>query len=393
MIKKRNFPIKKAVICLAALTLILAAAFFARSKFFSRSKIDDERFTVTAETFSNVIEIAGTISAAKEQKLQAAGIGTVMEVFVKEGDKVRSGDIILRLDDTEQRYNLERHDYEMAQKQVSGAPRELRLMRVQREVMLQRIRDRQIIANFDGVIAEFTTSVGDVFEAKDPVGVIINRSYLTATVEVAETDAPKLKTGQNVTLKFPAFAGRNIEGRVHSFPAVATKSSRGASVVKAEIRIDNPPDEILPNYSFTGEIEIGPPENLLLVNRRAIGRDHTAEQNSDNEQKNERDNEQGRGRGGTGRRGVMFAEKMLEDGSFERVEVRIAPYSGEFVKVISGISEGDVLKAQEQPPISGAARGGSGQGGQGNQGRGQFGSSQSGQNRRPNTGPVIMMPR
>ena len=34
-------------------------------------------YTVHSETVENIIEIAGTISAAQEQKLQAAGDGTV----------------------------------------------------------------------------------------------------------------------------------------------------------------------------------------------------------------------------------------------------------------------------------------------------------------------------
>ena len=46
-----------------------------------------------------MIEISGTVAAAQEQTLQALSAGTVTGVYVKAGDKVKKGDIILKLDD------------------------------------------------------------------------------------------------------------------------------------------------------------------------------------------------------------------------------------------------------------------------------------------------------
>ncbi|MDR0383380.1 MAG: HlyD family efflux transporter periplasmic adaptor subunit [Spirochaetaceae bacterium] len=311
-------------------------------------------YRVRGETYENVIEIAGAVSAAKEQNLQAAGNGTVISVHVNKGDEVKAGQLILQMDDSEQRYNLARHEYEIDQKSLNGSPRELEIMAAQREVLLQRMRDRQITANFDGVIADLTAAAGDVLEAKDVAGVIIDRSYLKADVEVAETDAPKLKAGQKVSLYFPACGDQTIEGRVHSFPAIAAKSSRGASVVKAEIRVDSPPDIILPNYSFTGRIEISPPVKLLLVESEAIGYADTGKE---------------------GGRGQAFAE-IIEGGassgaSKRRVNVSAEPYGNGFVRILDGLSEGDELAAQRVRPPSGGNRrqadaGGNAAGGQRN---------------------------
>jgi multidrug efflux pump subunit AcrA (membrane-fusion protein) len=324
---------KKNILTGVTVVIILGAAglFIAFRQFEGSGKTTATTYRVKSETYTSTIEIAGTISAAKEQNLQAAGDGTVNAVYVKEGDTVTKGRVILQMDDSEQRYNLAKHDFDMEQKQISGSPRELQLMAAQREVLLQRIKDRQIAANFDGVIAEFSAAAGDVLEAKDVTGVIVDRTYLAATVEVVETDAPKLKIGQKVTLTFPANGSDTVEGRVYSFPTVAAKSSRGASVVKAEIRVDNPPDLILPGYSFTGEIEIKPPETLLLVERQAIGYEDPGER---------------RGR-------VAFAEKILSDSTTERITVQVRPYGEDFVQILEGLSEGDELTAQELSRPSG----------------------------------------
>ncbi|AEE17564.1 efflux RND transporter periplasmic adaptor subunit [Treponema brennaborense] len=318
---------------LAVLTVCLIAAGTAAALVAARSAntaADANRtYTVTQETVKNIIEISGTVSAADEQTLKAAGDGTVTAVYVGEGDAVKKGTVLLQLDDTEQTYALAKHDYDIAQARISGSQRELELLTLQRLSLVKKRENRQIVANFDGVIAEFSAATGDYLEAKDSVGTIIDRSYLSASVEVVETDAPKLQAGQLVRCTFPAYDGGTITGYVVSYPAVGSVTSRGASIVKVKIRIDDPPESILPYYSFTGEIEISPEESLLLAAKEAVGRE-----------------------GGT-----QFVEKIKRDGTTERVTVTAEPYGSDFMRITEGsVAEGDVLKAQSAPRVSGTGK-------------------------------------
>ena len=287
----------------------------------SAPKNSERVYQVHSETVENIIEIAGTISAAQEQELQAAGDGTITGVYVAAGDTVKKGDLVMKIDDTSQLFDLEQQDYEIEQAQIDGALRDLDILLKQREVLRQKLEDRLIKANFDGIVAYLDVAEGDYLEAKDVVGTMIDRSYLKALVEVAETDAPKLRAGQKVSFSFPAYEGHIVEGFVVSSYAVASITDRGASVVKTEVRINNPPDIILPNYSFTGEIEISPPETILLVERQAIG--YAPD-------------------------GTPFAEKILPDGSTQRVTVEVEAYGTSFVKILSGVNNGDRLKQQLQ---------------------------------------------
>ena len=305
------------VICVIILICIFVVAFSIRNSKKSENQ-DNQTFMVRKEVFENVIEISGNISAAESQTLQAAGEGTVQKVYVKEGDFVKKGQVIMELDAVEQRYNLAKHEYSMEQTRINGAQRELELMEHQRQVLKNKITDRMVTAYFDGIIVQLSVSEGDVVEAKDEVGKIINRDYMTADVEIVENDVHKLKKGQIVKFTFPAYEDLEVTGYVESFPAVGRITSRGATVVDAVVKIDNPPEEILPNFSFTGEIEITPPKDYLIVERSAIGH----------------------------RGGKSFAEKILPDGSVQAVDVQIEPYGFEFVNVISGLEEGDVLKNQ-----------------------------------------------
>lgn len=272
-------------------------------------------YTVINETYENVIEISGNISAAQSQELQAAGSGTVQKVFVKEGDKVKKGDVILELDATEQEYNLASLDYDIAQKKLNGSKREIELLEVKREMLVKKLDDRKIVAYFDGIIAALDVAPGDYLEAKDSVGTLIDRTYMTASVEIVETDVSKLKPNQVVNFSFPAYDKGTVQGYVVSYPEIGTITQRGATVVKAEVRIDNPPEEILPNYSFTGEIEITAPVSVTLVERNAIGYDQ----------------------------GASYVEVINPDGTVSKVNVEVQQYDGTYVKILSGVKAGDVL--------------------------------------------------
>lgn len=293
----------------------------------SKSSSGGETYRVRIETYENAIEIAGTVSAAKEQTLESLNDGTVVAVYKSEGDHVKAGDLIVQLDDTEQQYNLANLDYEISVARQNQTAGKLKLMETQRKSLVQKVSDRKIVAGFDGIIADLDVDPGDYLEAKDSIGALVDTSYLTANVEVAETDVAKLVPGQKVVFTFPAYDGE-VEGYLVSYPAIGEVTSRGATVVNAKVRIDNVPEGILPNFSFTGKIQITEPEAKLVVERYAIGREN----------------------------GTAFAEIVGRDGKTAKVEVKVQPYGIDYVNILEGLSGGEILKAQSSASKSGRMR-------------------------------------
>jgi multidrug efflux pump subunit AcrA (membrane-fusion protein) len=266
---KRSF-VRIIIIVIIAIFLI-GAGVFVRLRILRRAGAQtDTVYTVREEIYRNIIEITGNIEAAQQQNIQAAGDGTVEAVYVKESDHVKAGQIFFQLDDSLERYNLANHDFQMNLERINGASGKLALMNEQRKVLLKAIENRRLEARFDGVIGKLALAEGDYAKAQDIFGYLIDREYLKATVEVVETDAVRLKAGQRVTLNFPAYPELEVEGMVLSYPAVGRIATRGATVLDTKIRIDNPPEEILPGYSFTGEIIGGEPERILTVEAAAV---------------------------------------------------------------------------------------------------------------------------
>lgn len=328
--------IVKIIIILFAIFAIIFFILIGLRKIINSKTSDNTTYMVNKETYENVIEISGTIAAAQEQTLQALSDGTVLEVNVEAGDSVKKGDTIIQLDDTEQVYNLAKHDYSMATTRISGSEKELALMETQRLSLVQKIADRKVVATFDGVIADLDVSVGDSLEAKDEVGTLVNVDYLTAEVEIAETDVSKLKVGQKVIFTFPAYTKSDVEGFVVGWPAIGEVTSRGATIVEAKLRIDDYPEEILPNFSFTGKIEISPTEENLVVERYAVAYEN-------------------------GNAYVVLAKNG------EKKSVKVVPYGTDYVKITEGLEGGEVLKQLTTPKKSGSNRnrGGSGDGNRG----------------------------
>lgn len=271
-------------------------------------------FKVFSETYENTIEISGNINAAEQQKMTAASAGTIEKVYFKEGDFVKKGDIICKMDDLEQQYNIANLKYQIAQKKLSASPREIELLELQLKVKQNELNNKKCIARFDGIIAKLAVKEGDYLEAQNEIATIINRNYLKASVEVAEIDASKLALNQKVTFTFPAYP-KPLTGYVSYFPAVGTITSRGSTVVEAEVRIDNPPDEILTGYSFTGTIQITEPQVLVLTDRNVLYFENK----------------------------VPYVNKINSDGREEKIQIEYEPYGRNYIRILSGVAEGDLL--------------------------------------------------
>lgn len=325
---KMKKGIKIGIIAIICLVIALVALFVAK-KFMKKTPEGTAIYQVQVETYENVIEISGTVDAANEQKLMAKSSGTVVGVYVKAGDEVKEGDILVQLDDSQEKYDLAKMDYDLDVARITASAKELSLKKTQRLSYVQKIEDRKIVATFDGVLAAFNVAVGDSVEAKDTIGNLVNVDYLTAEVEVSETDVAKLKVGQQVNLTFSSYKDTVI-GYVESWPKIGEVTSRGATVVKVKIRIDDYPEEILPNFSFTGKIQIEAPKDNIIVDRLAVGFD---------------DNKQAY---------VVLAK------TGEKISVKAVPYSADYMKIIQGdLTGGEMLVQQQKASKSGQKKKGS----------------------------------
>ncbi len=219
---------------------------------------------------NETIDVSGHIQPYEYENLAFNISGKIIYLPFSQGTRVNKGTLLAKLDDTKEKYQLAEIDYEIEQTKLSGESRKLELLKLQREIYTKELADTRLYAGINGIIASVDKNLNDTVKAGERVLRIINTKKMKSIVEVDELDAPKLKIGQKVIFHFDALPSIEATGRVSEIPVESTVTSEGIAVVDTELTLDNPPKEIMPNYSFNAEIIVKEKKKLLLLDKKAI---------------------------------------------------------------------------------------------------------------------------
>ena len=271
---------------------------------------------VTESIFTTTIDLSGYVEPNDIQKVILRATGTVTDVFVKEGDRVQKGDVLIAIDNADQLYNVASLEADLERIILTGSERERELTEMRLESARKKLDYTKAYANFDGVVAAVNVNVGDYFDAGSTAMTIIDRSTLKATIEIDEIDMQYVELGQKAVLYFDSFPESSIDAVVEYIPMIGRYTNQGIGVMDVELKIPAPPATVAPGYTFEGSITSEGETKILLVSQNAV----------------------------TSSRGSSSVTKKLADGSTIRVPVTVK-YLGEGMsQVLSGeVKAGDTL--------------------------------------------------
>ena len=309
----------KAIIILIPVIVAVAllVLFMPKRKDNAAEAVAFETAPAQMRTYKRIIDISGYVEPFDEEELRFRSTGAVTAVYVKEGDKVKKGDLLASIDDTKQTASLQSIRNSIEEAELSGSKRELELLKLQEISAEADLEYTSLRATFDGEVASVDVSAEDYFEAGDSVMTIVDCSKLKATVEIDEIDMPYVYEGQKAMLIFEAYPQSPVEAVVDYIPMLGRYTDQGIGVVDAELLIENPPLGIIPGFTFEGTLESESETEMLLIPYSAVTR-------------------------GIGGRETVTV--MADDGSLQEREIR-AEYLGEgYAEVLEGdISEGDLI--------------------------------------------------
>lgn len=227
-----------------ALFMGLAVVFLAACG--GEQSVDDD--TADEATVERIpVEVAdarlGTISAfyAATATLEADGqarvvpriAGQVVELLVEEGDVLRAGDVMARIDDERLALELARaeadlsrlqQDFnrhrEMHQRNMISTEAFERLkfefdaQKAQHDLVRLELSYTNITAPIDGVVSERMIRVGNMVNTVDPIFVLTALDPLRAVLHVPESELSRLLPGQQAVLKADALPGEEYVGEV-----------------------------------------------------------------------------------------------------------------------------------------------------------------------------------
>ncbi len=167
------------------------------------------------------------------------------------------------------RANFERQTQGAGASQLDDLRRAVENARLELQAAHETLNDTQLHAPFDGTITEVTAQTGERVGGYNPVIALADLTRLEAVADIDEIDVAEVREGQTVELRFDAFPGESVKGKLtRLFPAANT--DRGATVYRAIIALDPTPLKLRPGMGATVQIATVEKTNVLRVPSRAI---------------------------------------------------------------------------------------------------------------------------
>lgn len=178
--------------------------------------------TVAISNFDHYIEIQGTVKADDEVIVPSETGGTIIKVFVKEGDMVKKGQILAELDsdilkksldEVKTGYELANTVFERQQRlwdQKVGSEIQYLQAKSNKESLENRmatieeqIARTKIKSPISGSVENVPVKVGQLAGPGSPVARVVNFSSVKVEAELAESYSSKVKVGNPVVIHFP----------------------------------------------------------------------------------------------------------------------------------------------------------------------------------------------
>jgi membrane fusion protein (multidrug efflux system) len=191
---------------------------------------------------------AGSLRAQREVRIVNQEEGRLTAVRVREGDRVRAGDVLVRYDDRILRAELDKASATLAQAEldhersrqlkekgfvsedaVQRAATAREIASAQVRLLRARVQHMTITAPFDGVVARRLVEPGNVTSQHTHLLTVIDPSQLVTDVNVSELVMPYLAVGDRAEVRIDALGEKLHPGkiaRIHPAIDPATRTGR-----------------------------------------------------------------------------------------------------------------------------------------------------------------------
>ncbi len=221
------------------------------------------------------LRVVGTGKAIRSAALHPAVAGEVREIAFKAEQRVKKGQVLIRLDDKHQRLKVRLAEVAVteakrqmqrmqklapsgyaARSRLDTAQAELDTAKLRLEQANAELRDRTIFAPFAGVVGMTDLNRGDRVTEGTMAVTLDDRTTILVEFNVPETHAGKIKVADTVMVRPWSASERDIQGKI---TALASRIDRTTRSLRVQAEIANPDDRIRPGGSievrlaFTGK--------------------------------------------------------------------------------------------------------------------------------------------
>jgi len=290
------------------------------------------------EKFDHFLELQGDVTTKQNVLIYPEMAGTLQRVYVKDGQKVRKGQLLATIDDGGMSNNLAQMKTQLAlaettferQKRLwdQNIGSEIQFLQAKSSYeaqqsavaqMQSQVSKSSIRAPFSGIIDDVIKDQGTVVSPGPGSEIfrIVNLSDMYVEVEVPENYLSGVQPGKEAKVYFPVL-GETVNSKIRQTGNFINPSNRAFTI---EVPVPNTSGMIKPNLTAKVSLNDYTNENAILIPQGIIS------ENSDGEQF------------------LYVAEKSGEGNiaSIRRQIIETGLTQGRMVEVKTGISAGDLL--------------------------------------------------
>lgn len=242
-------------------------------------------YDVKPRTLNETISANGTLLANESVDLRSEISGAITEIHFEEGAKVKSGDLLVKTNDSELAAQLQRTLFriELAKSQESrqqqliargGTSREaydeavnsVRVLEAEADLIRAQLEKTEIRAPFDGVVGLRFVSLGSYLTPSTRIATLQDLDQLKIDFTISERYMGRVHPGTPITFTVAGMPER-FAGEVYAVePAVEVQTR--STLLRA--RAINPGRRLLPGAYASVEVPLDQIKNAILVPTTAI---------------------------------------------------------------------------------------------------------------------------
>lgn len=211
--------------------------------------------TVGTASFADMIEAVGSIRANQSVAIVAEDSGRVAEINFRAGQAVKKGDLLIQLDDRDEKIALDEANAAFTEAQAAyERQKTLASSKVATQATLEaaqalylktkaavekakRNLDRQQIrAPFDGIVGLSRTDIGAWVTPSEVLTTLDDLETVEVEFQVPERMLTEVRDGQTIHITTPSYAGRSFAGVISDIDSRVDPASRAFTV---RAKIDN----------------------------------------------------------------------------------------------------------------------------------------------------------
>jgi len=290
-----------------------------------------EVVTVSRGTLARTTTVAGLLEPLRTVGVNAQLSGSLLSVNAEEGNYVREGQTLARIDARELEAQVKsaeaslefaqssatRSDELWRQKIITAGEYErdraaLAAAQASLEQLKTRLGYATIRAPINGVVTEKRLESGDIVSPNTRLFSVADMSMLVSRVMVSELEVTLLKAGAVVDVTVDALGGARVQGRIRRVFPAADSVTR---LVPVEVALTGTAlSQLRPGYTIRATFRLGTRDDALIIPTRAV-------------------------MGPAGARTVV----VVRQGKSERRMVRVGPDIEGTTQVFEGLALGDTV--------------------------------------------------